>query len=715
MASDFAGVAQTLDPFAWRLRAADGVRAALAHNHARLILFAPIMLGAGIALWFLLPFASWRLAALLAALALAVAGFALGGLARHLLLGAGLLLTLGMVAAEYRAASVAAPMLYHRLTAWPITGTIIAREPRDGGAATRLVLERPGDADDPPHRVRIAIPGELGADYRPGAVIRVPATLGPIPGPVLPGGYDPARRAWFEGLGATGRATGPPELLQPAQLSGPARWLDGVRVDLAAMLQQRMPGDSGALAAALLVGEQGGISTEMVEAMRMAGLAHILTVSGYHISMVVAAVLLLTRRLVALWPWLALRVSARTVAAVAAALAGWAYTLLSGAEVPAVRAAIMAMVVLAALVAGRNPLSLRLLAAAALLILLLRPEALLSASFQLSFAAVTGLALLAESGFTRKWLRPHPHDRRRDRLWRGVLTLLATGLVAELILSPIALAHFGRTGTYGVIANMVAIPFTAFVIMPLLAAFLALSAVGLGGLLLVPLRWALELFGWIGTTVAGWPGATLDAPLVGLTPALLLLAGAILAGLLLGRARWLGAPLLAAGLLLAVWPRPALLIVPPAGRQVALADGELHALNPHRRSFQWRAWEQALLQTEGAPIAALPGARCSDAACELTVEGRRLLLGRGPLPAAACGFADIVVLPARAEAGCRPRLLLLDAPQRQAQGATIVRVRDGRMHTQADVAGDHPWSPSALPGSRVSLLGQQQWTGVIAE
>lgn len=697
------------------------LQAALAANLANLWLFVPVLLGSGIWLWFVLPSAPLRLSAVLGGLAIAVGGLALSGMGRRAIMAAGLLLAAGILVAEWRAASVAPPLLHHRLTAWPIEGTIVAREPRDGGAATRLVIERPANGTDSAHRVRILVPGHLSPEFRPGAAVRVPATLGPLPGPVLPYAHDPRRAGWFEGVSGIGRATGPPVLLKRAARPGALAWLDGVRLDIEMHLKQHLPGDHAGLAVALVVGEQGSISPALVDAFRISGLAHLLTVSGFHVSILVAGTYLLARKLMALWPWLVLRAPARAIAALMDGSAGTFYALLSGAEVPAVRAAIMAWVVMLALAAGRNPLSLRLLAFAATLILLARPEVLLSPSFQLSFAAVTGLVLLANSAFGQRVLRPGEDDAPGTRLGRHALALLASGLVAELLLSPIALAHFGRAGLYGVIANLLAIPLTSLLIMPLLGLFGLASLVGLAGVAAVPLGWALGLLAAIAGSVAAWPGATFAVPAIPPVAYALGVAGAILSGLLTGHARWLGGPLLAAGLVLAVAGSRPDLLVSSDGRQAALAgpDG-LHALVPHRRGFQWRAWEQAAGRPGGGLIASLPRARCAADHCRLRHGRLDLLLVTDRQPAsgrfgAACANADIVVASAALGSGCQPRRMLLDAPALAAMGTVAIEGDSGRIVSSADVAGDHPWSPATLPGTRRDLLGRTIWTGVIAE
>lgn len=737
MASSFAGRGQKA--FADGPAPAPTVRARLdallEPERDRWLLFVPVAFGLGIALWFWLPFVAQRQAAVLAGLAIALAGLGLGGpglsgpglsglgpggLARRIVLGAGLLIAAGVVTADVRSALVAEPRLHHRLTADEIRGTVEAVDVRDGGARRVLLLRRDASSVDPAIRVRLTFAGALPGTVRPGARIAVDAVLGPLPGPVLPGAYNPARRAWFEGISATGRATGMPRILAPAPPGN--AWLANRRADLAAFLPEQLGPDAGAVAVALVIGEQGQVAPDLLEAMRVSGLAHLLTVSGFHITVVVGGAFVMMRRLLALWPWLALRVSVSRVAALVAGFAGTGYALLSGGDVPAVRAAITAWIVLVALMLGRDPVSLRLLAFAAMAILLLRPEALLNPSFQLSFAAVTSLVLLAQSDFGQRIFLRTPEDGWLVRAGRVVAAMLMTGLVAELVLTPIALAHFGRAGVYGVFANLVAIPLTSFVIMPLLALFLLLSVAGLGSIASWALVPALDALAGVATGVAAWPGAKFAVPAVPLAAFALVVSGMVLAGLLAGRLRWLGVPMLVLGIgwaLLA--PRPDLFITGD-GRQVGIvADGRLFTLRGHRGGFVPSMWAESAVAAADGRFADLPGARCNAAGCALEVDGSLALLaltGEQVAPGAlavACAAADIVTSPEPLPAGCAPRWLQLDRAALRETGAVAIHARSRRLDSVAARAGDHVWSPSALPGERPRLLGEPAWTGVVTE
>ena len=251
----------------------------------------------------------------------------------------------------------------------------------------------------------------------------------------VPGAYDFSRAAWFQRIGGTGRAL---DIALVAPASGPEP--GGADRRLAASGSRRISargcdGAEGGIAAALATGDQYGIPEADAEAMRRSGLAHLLSVSGLHLTAVVGAVMLLTLKLLALSPALALRFRLILVAAAAGALAGIAYTLLTGAEVPTVRACIAALLVLAGIALGREALTLRLVAVGALVVLLLWPESLPGASFQLSFAAITAIVALHE----------HPRIQallsRRDEGWpakagRLLLGLVLTGLAVELALDP---------------------------------------------------------------------------------------------------------------------------------------------------------------------------------------------------------------------------------------------------------------------------------------
>jgi len=275
-----------------------------------------------------------------------------------------------------------------------------------------------------------------------------------------------------------GYALSPVKITVKSRFSGLGQRVHTVRSSVAERVPADVDGSAGALWAALLTGQRGAIPEEDGKAMRAVGLAHLSTISGLHLGLVMATAFFLVRAAGAAVPSLALRADLQNVAAVAAWLVALVYLLLAGATLPTQRAFMMAGLMLLALFTGRQAISLRLAAFAALAILVLAPEALLSASFQMSFSAVVALVAVYEIA------APRLAAMRRQAVWPRRIALyflgvLLTTLVAELAIAAFAAFHFNRITTYGVLANLVAVPVMAFWVM---RPFGALGdAVGVGG------------------------------------------------------------------------------------------------------------------------------------------------------------------------------------------------------------------------------------------
>ncbi|HWL46636.1 MAG TPA: ComEC/Rec2 family competence protein, partial [Sphingomonadaceae bacterium] len=398
-----------------------------------------------------------------------------------------------------------------------------------------------------------------------------------------------------------------------------------------------------------------------------------------------------------------LRAPLLLVAAGAAALAAVGYTLLTGAEVPTVRSCVAALLVLGGIALGRDALTLRLVAAGAVIVLLAWPESLAGASFQLSFAAVAAIVALHEHPRLRAFLARRDEGRGR-RLLRALGGLLLTGFVIELALAPIALFHFHRAGLYGAFANIVAIPLTTFVVMPLEALALLFDTVGLGA----PLWWltaaALRMLLWIAHQVAAAPGAVAALPTMPNGAFALIVAGGLWLGLWRTRLRRLGLAPLALGAAWALATPPPDLLVTGDGRHLALVrdDGRIALLRPRAGDYvRGQLSESAGTQEEALALDTVAGARCSPDLCaaELVRGGRRwrLLATRSAYFVdiaamnAACAAADIVVSDRRLPRSCRPRWLKADRDLLARTGGLAIRLDGPAVATVAERAGRHPW------------------------
>jgi competence protein ComEC len=665
-----------------------------------------VALAAGIAAWFALPSAGWWVATIAAGLIVALGALALwrGDEGRSNLViacvGVGLVLAAGVALIWARSAMVGAEPI-EKPGSTVIAGRVLERIEQPADERVRLVLAA-RDQGGRPIKVRVNLPLEQdNPAYREGAVLRMKARLMPPAPPMLPGGYDFARAAWFEGYAATGSVQGPVTVVQPAK---GAPLLAPLQRRLSEHIRHQLGGSPGALAAAFASGDQGAISEADQNAMRDAGLTHMLSISGLHVSAVIAGAYFLAITLLALWPWLTLRVRLPLVAAAIGALAGIAYTLLTGAQLPTVRSCVGAVLVLGALALGREPLSLRMVAVAAVFVLLLAPEALVGPSFQLSFASVLAIVALHGAAPVRAFLAPR-EESWLARIGRHAAMLLLTGFVIELALMPTVLFHFHRAGFYGAFANVVGIPLVTFVSMPLIALALSLDLFGLGA----PAWWlcgkSLELLLWIAHVAASQPGAVRLMPQMAWGTFALFVVGELWLALWRGKARlWGLAPVALGTVLLLLTPAPDLLIAGD-GHNVGVAapDGRLLLLRDSKSDFTRDNFKElAGIKAEPVPLDQWPGAECNADFCALTLrsEGRdwRLLMSRSRYMAdiealkAACARADIVVSERWLPRTCVPKRLRADGRMlAETGGLAVVLGEPPHIVTVASGQRDHPW------------------------
>jgi competence protein ComEC len=699
---------------AWILQQLDAER-------GRWMLWLPVALGLGIAIYFELPSEPpmW-LGPALGATAIVLLFLApAGGHARAL--GIGLLAAaFGFGLATWRTAELAAPTLSRPLFSTNVEGRIadIQRLPE----SVRVVLEAvrlKGNGVPPvemmPARVRVSL-GKGAPPLSVGDRMLVLANISPPAGPAAPGAFDFQRVAWYQQIGGVGYALAPAVVIEHGKPNGIVRTIDGLRADITARILKALPNPEGGVAAALLTGEQTAVTKEITQSMRDSGLAHILSISGLHIVFVVGLVMGFVRYGIALIPPLALRVDAKKIAAVIALLVALFYTALAGAPVPAQRSCAMAGFALLAILLDRAALSLRLVAWSAVIVLLAAPEALTGASFQMSFAAV--IALIAAWEMGSGWRR-RLHDRaeltRHRWLWRlaaGVGASLATSLVASIATGAFAAYHFNRISLLGIVANMLGVPLTGFWIMPFGLLAMLLMPLGLERLALVPMGWGVHALDAIAAYVASWPQTAALVPSMPGASLWLLTIGGLWLCFWRRRWRFAGLPVAVAGLLLGPGPPPDLLMSED-GRVLGLRDqqGVVHVASARTDRFISEAWARrsgqdgATKWTVSADQQAA-GIGCNTGLCNwrkgpwkvaMVSDDRRL--------AEACARADIVLSTVDAKGICRGPRLVLDRRDAWRDGAQALWLDETgvRRETANAWRGNRPWVPHSSARQAVSL------------
>ncbi len=275
-----------------------------------------------------------------------------------------------------------------------------------------------------------------------------------------PGGFDYERFMAFRGLYAKAWARDGTLRVRPedAEVS-PADRIDRIRSRISAAIARTVPGESGAVLRALVVGDKGGITLDLRDRFARAGVAHLLAISGLHIAIVGGLAYGFFRWTLVWVPALVRRGWVSRSALFLALGPVLGYGLLSGGSPSTLRAVGTAVLVLVALFAGRPPDPANLLALIAFLLLALHPPALFSIGFQLSFAAV-GSILLGMWAVERK--KPPDRSRREQGLWpwlrRWLMGAALVSVFAILGTLPLTMRHFNQLVLSGLIANFIFIP-----------------------------------------------------------------------------------------------------------------------------------------------------------------------------------------------------------------------------------------------------------------
>lgn len=682
----------------------------------------------GAATWFMLPSAP-PVAALLVALFLVIAVW--GWLSRRRV--AAFLVLVACFLAGMIVADVETRRLGTMLLDGPVTtrvfGRVMARD-RDHQGRWRYTIDLVGTAEPeirrPPTRVRLV----AAARHDPigvGTGIAGRARLSPPSGPALPGGFDFAFHAFFRGLGAHGYFLGRPDADFLLESDGADSFkkqfavnVSRLRGTIADRIRAALPGEAGSLAVALTVADRRGVDPEVIETLRVSGLAHILAISGLHMALVAGTSFWFLRSLFCLFPGMVQRLPVKKYAAVGALAIATAYLLISGASVSTRRAYIMLVIMLVAILFDRRALTLRNVAIAAIIIVAWTPSAVLGPGFQMSFAATA--MLIAVFGLWERYRFRAVHDvDRPTRQWAlgaalFLLGLALTSLVAGLATAPFAIFHFNRVAAFGLLANLLAMPIVTFVVMPAgLAAMLAMPFSWERGPLLV-MGEGLDAVMAIARFVEDLGGAIV-VPQIG--PALF---GVMVAGLTVfvfarSGLRWTGALALAGALaamgLVPAQKQPAMLISED-GRLVGLVGKDQVATNRRRPpGFVFEQWQRSLggvthfapimlaapeAGDDGRQILRQAFADRSDDARAFTCIGKQVCLavtsgGRRIVTVedlaylgAACDVADLVIVSKPIQmTRCYSGATLVTARMLRQSGALAFRFESGQLQIQPSI------------------------------
>ncbi len=684
----------------------------------RLFLWLPVAIGAGVILYFyadrepslVVTGGVSGLFAALAVLARAHRRFC------FCLVGVAAIFT-GMAVAGLRSAWLAAPVL-DRLRIVGLQGYVEQVDFRREGArfVLRVAASDGLDAAQTPYRVRLTT--RRTPSFDAGAFIELKARLLPPSRASEPGGYDFSRDAWFQRIGAVGSVLGrieeadapePPGLMLAAGMA-----VDRARNALARRVDAIVGGDAGAIAAAMVTGKRDLLSEDAKNTIRQAGIFHVITISGVQMTLVAGIFFVGLRRVLALSQTLALRYPIKKWAAAMAMVAAVAYDIMTGSRIGTERALVMTLILLLAVLLDRHALTMRNLAFAALAVLVFEPEALLGASFQLSFAAVAALvavyearaAASAQAVDEQAGLRVEmPSKGRFGGLFRRrgghglgqalVATACATAATASFMAS-----NFHEMNLYVLVGN------------PLTLAIIEFFAVpgALLGTLLYPLGLDAFMWHWVGLGISvimraarligSLPGSSLHLP--AFAPwALVFLALAVLSVVIWRTTllRLTAVPLAMLGLFGAVSGPSFDIAVAAGGDSAAVreADGRLAVIGRRPSAFDAEQWLRGDADGREAKSVIRKDACDASGCVGRLADGRAVAIVLDPAAFAEdCVRAAVLVTPLFAPTGCAATVVLDRQSLKKTGAVTLQAKADGfSMHAVRSPDENRPWSPAA--------------------
>ena len=419
-----------------------------------------------------------------------------------------------------------------------------------------------------------------------GDKILLKAQLSPLKGPITPDGYDFKRQALFKNIGGEGYITYIRSIAKQ-KASSLHLYLQRIRTKLHQKIQKKFPSQVGAFLSAIITGDTSNIKKETRENFVNSGTAHILAISGLHLTLVGGIIFFFFRYAASPLIFIVKHVPLQKIGMVFALFGTFFYFHISGGRIPTLRAFIGFSLVMVARLMDRSPISLRLVSFAATIVLLLYPESLETPSFQLSFAAVTALVALYELG-QKYFLTPKNH------ILVYFCSLFVSSFIASLATLPFTAYHFSKISLQSIGTNMLAIPLLGFIILPILICWIALMWHPLiSGPFACVLTKSTSLLFSIVNFFSGLSGAEIFITTLSAGHMLLITMGGLILCLLKTKLRFFGIFLMGIGTLLSALEgkrRPSFIIT-NHGKNIAFSqDQSLFHNGQRKKSFTTDVW-----------------------------------------------------------------------------------------------------------------------------
>ncbi len=551
-----------------------------------------------------------------------------------------------------------APIIKKAINYTDIEGDILSIEPLEQGTGGRIILYNLDienlSPEDTPYKVRLRLRDDKSIAI--GQRISVLASLKPPSPPFTPGGFDFRRHLYFQQIGAVGFIYKSPVILKEP----PTLFINinTLRHSIASRITSILPKEQSAIAIALIVGHKHALSDDDKQAVRDAGLAHMLAISGLHIGLVAGTLFFLLRLSMATIPRFALKYPIKKIAAVFALFGAVFYMILAGATVPTQRAVLMSSIMFLAIILDRSPFSLRLISFSACIILIIAPESLLSASFHMSFAAVTCLVYFYD--VTRAfWIRTYRNSGWHHKIALYFLGVCITTIIASVATAPFSAYHFGKISVLGSAANLVAVPLFGFLIMPFALIGLCLMPLSLDYIPFYIMGQGIDAMREIAYWAAAMPGAIVRTPSWDFTPFILFTCACLFMMIWKGAGKLYLLPIMALSICLTYTQVKPDILISPAHKLFLFRHSDnntLYVSGKRNERFILENWEKYYGIPPGqAQAMEYKGKdhnknndsadyQCGEQGCRFTISDQKISFIRNAyIQKAECKWADIII------------------------------------------------------------------------
>lgn len=610
-----------------------------------------------------------------------------------------LMISSGFAAANFRSIMQYSPMLNESPGAVGVKGRVL--EVKQHGGGKRFILTdlriRKVSKENTPKKIRINVrTAHNGA--KEGDIVSVFAHLSPPPKAVIPGGYDFAQYAYFDQIGAVGYALTEIRILEESRTDNIADFIQSVRHSIGDKIMSHMDKENGNVATALIIGERGGINRETLSNIREAGIAHILAISGLHLSLVAALFFFTTRLILVLIPSFALHYNIKKWAALVAIFGSLGYLLISGAPISAQRAFIMTTLILLAVMIDRTGTPMRSVALAAMVVMITTPEAVLTPSFQMSFSAV--IALISFYDLSRKSFEGFKDWSVLQKIMVYFLSVIASSLVAGIATAPFSIYHFNNLSTYGAISNLLAIPITSFWVMPAGVLSVIFMPLSLEGVFLEIMSVGISTLLNSAEYISDLPAAS--SVVKATTPAAL---GLIVFGglwLCLWKRKWriFGVMPIILGIIIAKMAiTPDILIEGKSGLFALKAENGQWVVSSKRKGrYTRQRWLGRMGAGSYASTKEYKGddIKCDDFGCIYEKGGQKIMIAQHPASMLDnCDDVDMMINLSYLSVPCKKNAeKVIDMQQIVKKGTHAIYISDENINVQntVDSIGDRPWN-----------------------